>query len=148
VAVLNESGSSLEYSTLLGGALEDLGNDIQIDGSGLVYFVGITGSTTDFPTTADAYQPGWGGGNYDGFLVELPSDLSTITYGTFIGGSDYDGAGSVQLRAPRVLTIAGSTRSSDLSAITPATAVQTSNAGGNCDYFLCRLDLDQVAPLQ
>jgi hypothetical protein len=47
------------------------------------------------------------------------------------------------VRAPCVLTIAGSTRSGDFKAVTSATAVQSSNAGGSTDYFLCRLDLDQ-----
>jgi hypothetical protein len=147
VSMLDASGSNLVASTLIGGTGEDRGNDVEIGPGGKVYVVGLTASSSDFPTTAGSWQPGWGGGNWDAFLVELSPDLSTITHGSFLGGTNYDGAGCVQVSAPRVLTIAGSTRSVDFPAITPATAVQPTNAGGNCDYFVCRLDLDSATPL-
>jgi hypothetical protein len=148
VSVLDATGSSLVSSTLLGGTKTDLASDIQLDSNGDVYVVGLTASSTDFPTTSGAWQPTWGGGNWDGFLVVLPPSLSKVDYGSFVGGSDFDNAGGLWLRAPRVLTIVGSTRSVDFPGVTPATAVQPNNAGGNSDYFLCRLDLDQPSPLQ
>jgi len=57
VTKLNNTGSSLIYSTFLGGSDFDEGNGIAMDGSGNAYVTGITDST-DFPTTTGAYNTG------------------------------------------------------------------------------------------
>ena len=49
-------GSSLVYSTYLGGKNGDTGNDVAVDDSGNAYVTGPTGSA-DFPTTPAALQP-------------------------------------------------------------------------------------------
>src|SRR4029453_2247893 len=49
VTRLSPSGSSLEYSTYLGGNGDDVGNSIAVDGSGSAYVTGET-SSTNFPT--------------------------------------------------------------------------------------------------
>ncbi len=53
VAELNTSGSSLVYSTYLGGSGGDEGWDIAVDSAGNAYVTGDT-TLTDFPTTAGA----------------------------------------------------------------------------------------------
>ena len=50
-------GSTLMYSTYLGGTTADWGVGIAVDGSGAAYVVGSTVSH-DFPTTVGAFQPG------------------------------------------------------------------------------------------
>jgi hypothetical protein len=62
VTKLNPAGTTLLYSTLLGGGNfinpdnpYDIGTDIAIDKSGDAYITG-TAASTDFPTTADAFQ--------------------------------------------------------------------------------------------
>jgi hypothetical protein len=58
VTKLNPTGSGLVYSTYLGGGSvdsSDNGNDIAVDSSGNAYIAGQT-SSTDFPTTAGAFQ--------------------------------------------------------------------------------------------
>jgi hypothetical protein len=65
------SGSSLSYSTYLGGDIGDEeGRSIFLDGAGGVYVGGLTASTT-FPATPGAFDTSYNGGSYDGFLFKL-----------------------------------------------------------------------------
>src|SRR5262249_37411704 len=61
VAKVNSDGSSLAYSTYLGGADSDSGNDIVVDSSGNAYLTGYTRST-NFPVTGALQSSLRGGG--------------------------------------------------------------------------------------
>ena len=76
---MNAAGSGLVYSTYLGGSdLDRVGNDsgdpggnnIAVDAEGCAYVAGRTRST-DFPTTAGAFQTAFGGADYDAFVVKI-----------------------------------------------------------------------------
>ena len=58
-AKLNAKGSSLLYSTYLGGATDDYANKIVIDSSNQAYILGQTGSA-DFPVTSAAFDKNYG----------------------------------------------------------------------------------------
>ena len=58
---LNTTATALIYSTYLGGSDNDSGRGIAVDGSGSAYITGQSNST-NFPTTAGAYQTRVGGG--------------------------------------------------------------------------------------
>jgi Beta-propeller repeat len=60
IAELNANGSTLLYSTYLGGSNSESGSDIALDASGGVYVVGLTFSI-DFPTTLGAFDTVWNG---------------------------------------------------------------------------------------
>ena len=62
MAKLNPTGTALVYSTYLGGTGYDQGNGIAVDTAGNAYVTGITAST-NFPTTAGAFQTTSGGGD-------------------------------------------------------------------------------------
>ena len=68
VAELNQTGTGLVFSTLLGGSgnenLDTFCGGIALDPDGNVYITGTTGSA-DFPITAGAAQPTFGGGNVE-----------------------------------------------------------------------------------
>lgn len=72
VVKLNASGSSLAYSTYLGGSGYDGGYRIAADVSGNAYIAGPTGST-DFPT-ANAFQA-VNAGSGDAFVVKILDDV-------------------------------------------------------------------------
>jgi photosystem II stability/assembly factor-like uncharacterized protein len=59
VTKVSADGSSLVYSSYLGGSGADVGNGIAVDAAGNAYLTGSTAST-DFPT-ANAFQPVKGG---------------------------------------------------------------------------------------
>jgi Beta-propeller repeat/Abnormal spindle-like microcephaly-assoc'd, ASPM-SPD-2-Hydin len=87
---LSADGSSLLYSTYLGGSSSDVPSTIAIDGGGSVLVAGYTYST-DFPVI-NAYQatvsPNLGGlfGEY-GFLTKFSLDGSSLVYSTYFGGN-------------------------------------------------------------
>ncbi|EFM10789.1 conserved repeat domain protein [Paenibacillus curdlanolyticus YK9] len=101
VTKLNPAGSALVYSTYLGGSLTEYGYGISVDTAGNAYVAGYTRSS-DFPTTAGAYQPTFGGTN-DAFVTKLNPTGNALIYSTYLGrtntqityGSGLDEAGNV-----------------------------------------------------
>jgi hypothetical protein len=67
-AAVGSAGSSLVWSTYLGGAADDQATGVAVDALGDVYVVGSTFSS-DFPVTSGAYRTVYSGG--DGFVVKL-----------------------------------------------------------------------------
>ena len=89
VTELNPAGSGLVYSTYLGGSDYDYGGgSIAVDISGNAYVAGSTYSS-DFPTTAGAFQTTLGGDD-DAFVTELNPTGSGLVYSTYLGGSGND----------------------------------------------------------
>jgi len=60
---------------------------------GSLVLSGLT-SAEDFPVTPDAFDSTFGGGpeffEIDGAIARLSADLSSLEYGSFVGGSEYD----------------------------------------------------------
>src|ERR1051326_1079821 len=89
VLKLDPTGSSLLYSTFLGGSNMDTIAAIAVDSAGAAYVAGNTLST-NFPVAAPfrASIPG----QQAAFVTKLSSDGRTLVYSTFLGGS----SGSLQ----------------------------------------------------
>lgn len=89
ISKLSADGSSLLYSTYLGGNGSDTPSSIALDAAQDIVVGGST-SSTNFPV-ANAYQPtvspNQGGlyGTY-GFVTELIADGSALVYSTYMGG--------------------------------------------------------------
>jgi hypothetical protein len=89
VTKLNSSGTALEYSTFLGGSLDDdVANGVAVDAAGEASVVGVTHSA-NFPTTSGAYDTtfagGAPGGDQDAFVTKLNASGSGLVYSTFLG---------------------------------------------------------------
>jgi hypothetical protein len=84
IAKLNAAGSTLVFSTYLGGRAIDHGTAIALDANKNVYVTGSTYSP-NFPVE-NATQPVIGGGE-DAFLTELGSAGNALVFSTYIGGS-------------------------------------------------------------
>jgi hypothetical protein len=95
VTKISSDGSTLEYSTYVGGSGDDSGNAIAIDGSGNVFVSGGT-SSLNFPTTTGSAQKTLGGA-LDAFVFELSSSGGSLTYCTYLGGSGDDVANGIAL---------------------------------------------------
>jgi hypothetical protein len=90
VAKLNATGSSLGYSTFLGGYGLDTGYDIGVGEEGNAFVTGQTWSQSaqiPFPTTDGATQEQFGGGSYDAFETELNPAGSEFASSTYLGGT-------------------------------------------------------------
>ena len=90
VTKLNATGTSLVYSTYLGGSSDDGGTGIAVDSAGNAYVTGKTVSL-NFPTTAGAFDTTYNGGGFDAFVVKLNATGTGLVYSTYLGGAGPDG---------------------------------------------------------
>lgn len=112
VAKMNPAGSGLVFATFLGGASNDSGTEVRVDGAHNAYVAGYTYSA-DFPTTPGAFDTSYNG-DRDTFVIELNPAGSALTYATFFGGSAYDAGWSLAVDGAGNAYVAGETVSDDL----------------------------------
>lgn len=84
VAKLDPAGSTLLWSTFLGGTGDEAALNLVLDSDGNPVIVGSSHSP-DFPTTAGAYDESHNGG-CDAFIAKLNSSGSDLLWSTFLGG--------------------------------------------------------------
>jgi len=92
VTKLNATGSSLVYSTYLGGSQggasnDDLGKSIAVDSAGDAYVTGDTRSS-NFPIVSAFQTANTGNGN--AFVTKLNATGNGLVYSTYFGGSNAD----------------------------------------------------------
>jgi len=131
VTKIAADGSSLVYSTYVGGSLDDTGTGIAVDASGNAFVAGGTLST-DFPVfpKPGAFQTTLkGAGN--AFVFELNSTGSTLTYSTYLGGTGTDAALGLALATDSSgdVYVVGKTNSTDFPTLNPLLH-QATPAGG------------------
>ena len=132
VAKLDPAGSTLVYSTYLGGSDVDGARSIVVDSAGNAYIIGSTRST-DFPT-ANAFQANLRG-SADSFVTKLNSTGSELVFSTYLGGSGSDSGFGIALDAGSNVYITGGTSSTDFPITNP---VQETKAAGS-DVFVAKL---------
>jgi hypothetical protein len=109
VTKFSPDGSSLIYSTYLGGTYQDYGSAIAVDSKGEAYVTGYTNSP-DFPVTAGAFQTICGANwtvndgvytrttncgedsNVSTYVTKLNAAGTGLVYSTFLGGGGYSEA--------------------------------------------------------
>ncbi len=134
VTKLNSTGTSLIYSTHLGGNSGDYGDAIAVDSSGNAYVTGGTQST-NFPVTGGARQTTFGGLR-DAYVTKLNSVGTQQIYSTYFGGSLYDHGNGIAMDSSGNAYVAGETRSTNFP--TSTGAKQTSFGGGTSDAFVLK----------
>jgi hypothetical protein len=88
VSKLSADGHSLLYSSYLGGSNQTGCYSIALDASGNAYLTGYTQSS-NFPTTAGAFQTTFSGGFTDAFVVKMNlggNGNLDLLYSTYLGG--------------------------------------------------------------
>jgi Beta-propeller repeat len=133
VSKLNAAGSSLVYSTYLGGSGLDLCSGIAIDTSNDAYVTGTTYST-NIPTQAPVQ--GSLVGTASAFVAELNPTATALLYSTYLGGSILDNGNAIAVDSSGSAYVAGTTASPDFP--TTAGAVQTI-LGGTYNAFVSKL---------
>ncbi len=133
VAKLNPAGTSLVYSTYLGGAGTDSGNGIALDSANAAYVTGSTNSS-NFPL-AGAIQSSLAGGT-DAFVTKLNATGNVIAYSTYLGGASDDRGSSIAVDSTGAAYIAGNTNSTNFPTVS---AFQAAN-GGAPDGFVAKLN--------
>ncbi len=129
IAKLNPTGTSLMYSTPIGGSNDDNGYSISSDTLGNAYVTGYTNSL-NFPTV-DPVQANYGGNSGDAFAVKLNPTGTDLIYSTFLGTSGTDFGFDIDVDSAGNAYIAG-----------------TSNDGpiGSLDGFITKIGAGNNAP--
>jgi hypothetical protein len=125
IAKLDPTGSSLVYSTYLGGSGNDTGFGIALDSSGSAYITGVTDSP-EFSTL----------GNTDVFVAKLNPSGDQRAYLAILGGTGDDTGFDIAVDGTGSAYVVGSTDSTNF---TTANAWQP-NFGGSQDAFVAKLN--------
>ncbi len=130
VAELDSTGSSLLYSTYLGGSTSSYVSAIAVDASGDAYLTGGT-LDTDFPTTPGAYKttaiskPGF----HSVYVAELNPAGTKLIYSTYLGGSMDDIGTAIAIDSAGEAYVGGNTGSNNFPV--SSGAIQSSREGTN-----------------
>ncbi|MHA2243318.1 MAG: SBBP repeat-containing protein, partial [Candidatus Thorarchaeota archaeon] len=124
---MNSTGTNLEFSTYVGGWLDDTAFDIAVNESGDI-FVGARTRSPDFPII-NAFDRTHNG-DYDFVLFQLDPTGTNLMYSTFIGGSSYEWVLEMTADNSGNVYIAGSTDSYDFPTINADDS--SPNGGGEC----------------
>jgi hypothetical protein len=140
VTKLNPTGSSLIYSTFVGGNLFDEAYDLKRDNSNNVYVTGRSNGGT-FPTTAGAFDTIFNGGTSDVFVFKLDAAGANLVYSTYLGGDAVDFGQGIAVDSGGNAFVTGFTANgTTVDYPTTAGAFQTTYQGGGNDIFVTKLN--------
>ncbi len=142
VSKFNFTGTTLLYSTYLGGSELDEGRGIAVDSRRHAYVIGRTASPDFFEVTP--LQEGFGGGQ-DVFLTKLGPRGSTLGYSTYIGGAREDVGTGVTRDVSGNAYITGTMRSVDFQTIGTFRNLLSQASSGAA--FVAKIDRGNVLAL-
>jgi|GEM_PF-1082695 len=132
VVKLPPTGDTLSYATFLGDSGWDEGRGIAADASGNAYVIGYTESD-NFPATGGAFKDTLDGPS-DAFVAKLNPTGSTLSYATYLGGSDSDEGKDIVVDNSQKAYVTGGTASDDF-----PTTIGDPHQGGT-DVFVAKLN--------
>jgi len=143
IAKFSGSNLSLLWSTYFGGDGWDEAFSVAVDGSGNVFVVGRTNSTSGFPL----WNPGGGayynnthnGGLYDTFIAKFSGSNLSLVWSTYFGGDGWDDAFSVAVDGSGDVFVVGRTSFTSNFPLTgpPGAYFNNTHNGGN-DAFIAK----------
>lgn len=158
VSCISADGTDLKYSTLWGGSKNDGINgkstaryspasplcynygdtyrgSILLDKSENVCIASVTESAmADLYPISNAFQPLFGGGNQDGCVFRLTSDLSSVLFSSYVGGAGDDAAYSLVIDKFNSIFVCGGTNSANIGKLQGAMSYK-----GNVDAFIAKI---------
>jgi hypothetical protein len=134
ITKFSPSGTTLVYSTYLGGSSSENGLSIAVDAIGNAYSAGIARSN-DFPVM-NAIQPTPAGGG-DAYVTKLDPFGSALVYSTYYGGGNGDSAVGIAVDNTGNAYFMGTTSSTDFPLVNP---IQAQFGGGNLDAYTAVLN--------
>ena len=129
---LEPQGSTLAYSTYLGGSREDVAYALALNSAGEVYVTGYT-TSIDFPVS-NAIQASQGG-SQDAFILKTSTSGASLDYSTYLGRSNGDIGRGIAVDQAGNAYVTGATNSFDFQTVN---AVQA-QSGGSTDAFICKI---------
>ncbi|HEX9765911.1 MAG TPA: hypothetical protein VGA36_04045, partial [Nitriliruptorales bacterium] len=138
VSLLEADGSTMVWSTYLGGSGADEVKALAVDAAGTVTVAGGT-TSIDFPITAGAFDR-TPNGFRDGFVARISAAGDALLWSTYLGGSLNDRCNAVALGPAGVVAAGGTSVSADFPT-TPGSYSTFFNGGTfGGDGFVTQLD--------
>ncbi len=137
---LSGNGTTLMFSTLLGGDSEDCLYSLSLDAIDRPAVAGITSSTSNLPVTEGAVQRTLKG-DFDCFAVVVAPKGDRVVFSTYLGGSSDDSLSSLVAVGTNRLVVCGTTSSNDFPTVNGP--LRGSNSG-SYDIFLSIMEYDSV----
>jgi len=137
VTKLDPTGSALVYSTYIGGSNFDQGTAIAVDTLGGAYVTGST-SSSNFPTTAGAFDTTFNFGGDDAFVTKLDPTGAMLVYSTYLGSSGEDMGFGIAVDSVGNAYVTGYT--SFVSNFPTTTGAFDTTFNGSFDAFVTKLD--------
>ncbi|MGI8777686.1 MAG: SBBP repeat-containing protein, partial [Acidimicrobiales bacterium] len=128
VAKIDPAGTSLVWSTFLGGSAADAGAAIAVTADGRASVTGAS-SSGNFPTAKPVRRAK--GGFLDAFVATFAPSGGTLSESTYLGGSDDDHGTAIASDRSGTLYLAGYTTSADFPLVSPIRTTM-----GRSDAFL------------
>ena len=138
---LNADGSALLYATYIGGANDDRGLSVAIDGAGNAYVTGETDST-DFPTLNPLQATIASSFDVFAIKVNLNGPLAALDYSTYLGGNGIDRGLGIAVDSAGNAYLTGETSSTDFPT---ANAWQGALNGTAVDAFVTKINVSGSA---
>jgi hypothetical protein len=137
------AGSTLAYSTYLGGSCSDGAAGVAVNSVGNAYVTGVTCST-DFPTVnplqATNHSVAGSTNPYNAFVAEFNVAGSGLVYSTYLGGSNDDEARAIALDSAGNAYVAGFTFSEDFPLAVPLQGINNGAANNAANAFVSVLN--------
>lgn len=135
LAMFNEFGGGLVYSTYLGGGGNDIGYGVALDGAGNIFLTGSTASQ-DFVTSNPIQASNKG--EDDAFVMRIDATGANLIYSTYLGGTGFDNGVGIAVDQSGNAYVAGITNSADF----PVQGGIQSMIAGELDTFVTRISPD------
>ncbi len=136
VARLSATGQAVELLTYFGGSESDNVRGLAVDASGRMHVTGFTLSR-DFPVVLPLAGQQTAPGDANAFVASVAPDGRTLTFSSYLGGSDADEGHGIAVTSDGGLVVAGETRSADF----PTRNARQPTAVG-LDGFVTRIGAD------
>lgn len=137
-AKLAAAGSSLLWSTYIGGSGVDVATALAHDAAGNLLIGGYTSGS--FPVI-NPVQPAFGGGGRDALVLKLKPDGSQVLWSTFLGGTGGESVYAIAADPAGYAIVTGDTTGGF-----PTTAALQDAFGGATDVFFARLGDEAIPP--
>src|SRR6267378_3366739 len=147
VTKIDRSGSTVIYSTYLGGMNAEKAFAIAVDSAGSAYITGFTQSP-NFPVTPTAFQPIsttgiLPGNSSDAFVTKLSPAGNALVYSTYLGGStNAENAFGIAVDSSGCAYVTGETASIDFPTKNAYQPMLAMGGGLAIDAFVTKLSAD------
>ncbi|MGA8310651.1 MAG: hypothetical protein WB755_11525, partial [Terriglobales bacterium] len=143
VTKLNSAGSTVLFSTYLGGDGIDTTAGVAADTAFNVVIAGTT-TSTNFPTTTSAFQTARSNASAHAFVTVLDAAGTALSYSTYLSGNGAESARGLAVDSKNKIYVIGATTSTNVPDATssfPATlgAIQTASLGTS-QFFVSKID--------